>query len=79
MALMMRTIEMDCQLERFFIVVLESLVITKTNFEFRRGGTNILFSVQIGRSQIDNILDLRGNCRYILYINSVGSKTRSQT
>ena len=49
-------------------------MIPKTNFEFRRSGTNILFSALITGGQIDHIFGCAG--QFLIYsINSVGSKT----
>ena len=49
-------------------------MIPKTNFEFRRSGTNILFSAQIAGGQIDHIFGCAGQL-LIYSINSIGSKT----
>ena len=49
-------------------------MIPKTNLEFRRSGTNILFSAQIAGGQIDHIFGCAGQL-LIYSINSIGSKT----
>ena len=51
-------------------------MIPETNFEFRRSGTNILFSAQIAGGKMDHIFGCAG--KLLIYsINSVGRNSET--